>query len=271
MRWKYAAAASAVVALIALGAAQARVSRAQSADPGPASLAPAREPASEPTANPSPEPLLPPPEPDAPIPPPAPGDVPARSSDLLPVPGPPPPLGTPPIDFQEPPSTLETLPSDAAAPLLSPRPEPVATPLLDRVGRPIDSRIESAAPPPVARERRPMDDDRPPFGDPEASPPTSDGEREIRALVRRLAESDPGAESWTIPPEGAREDWSRQLRARLAGQFTERQRRYAAEVDALEARVAKLRELIRKREENSERIIDDRVKQLMTEAQGMGW
>ncbi|WP_337175735.1 hypothetical protein [Paludisphaera sp.] len=257
MRWKYAAAASAVVALIALGAAQARVSRAQSADPGPALLALAQEPTPELKADPSPEPLLPAPEPDASIPPPAPGDVPARSSDLLPDPGPPTPL--------------DPLPSDAAAPLPSPRPEPVATPLLDRVRRPIDSRIESAAPPPVEREAGPADDDRSPFGGPGMLPPTSDEEREIRALVRQLAESDPGAESWTIPPDGAREDWTRQLRARLAGQFTERQRRYAAEVDALEARVAKLRELIRKREENSERIIDDRVKQLMTEAQGMGW
>jgi hypothetical protein len=57
----------------------------------------------------------------------------------------------------------------------------------------------------------------------------------------------------------------------LADQFDLRQRRHNQEIDALERQVAKLKELVRKRQESRSEIITRRVEQIQREADGLGW
>jgi len=53
--------------------------------------------------------------------------------------------------------------------------------------------------------------------------------------------------------------------------FDQRQKHQEKEIEALEKQVAKLKEMVSKRQEAKKEIIADRVKQLEREAKGLGW
>ncbi len=61
------------------------------------------------------------------------------------------------------------------------------------------------------------------------------------------------------------------LKDHLDKQFESRQKRHEDEVKALEEQVKKLKDMIGKRKENKREIIDERSKQLVRDAQGLGW
>ena len=61
------------------------------------------------------------------------------------------------------------------------------------------------------------------------------------------------------------------LREVLEKQFDSRQRRQEAEIEALEAQVKKLKELVQKRQENRREIVSKRLDQILRDAQGLGW
>ena len=61
------------------------------------------------------------------------------------------------------------------------------------------------------------------------------------------------------------------LKDLLVKQFDERQKRHEKELEALEAQVKKLKEMVNKRQDNKREIIDERIKQLQRDAQGLGW
>jgi hypothetical protein len=61
------------------------------------------------------------------------------------------------------------------------------------------------------------------------------------------------------------------LAAALEKQFTAQQKRRELELARVEAQVKKLRELMKKRDEQRKTIIDNRLDQLVREADGLGW
>jgi len=61
------------------------------------------------------------------------------------------------------------------------------------------------------------------------------------------------------------------LKETLNKQFDDRQKRHEKELEALEAQVKKLKEMVSKRQENKKEIIEERTKQLEREAKGLGW
>jgi hypothetical protein len=76
--------------------------------------------------------------------------------------------------------------------------------------------------------------------------------------------------------ESATSDTQRsEARAKLAEnlgkQFDLRQKRHGLEIEALEAQVKKLKELVQKRQESRSEIISRRVDQILREAEGLGW
>ena len=80
-------------------------------------------------------------------------------------------------------------------------------------------------------------------------------------LVRQLAKA-----------EGdKKEDIKSKLTTTLNKQFDLRQKRHESEIAALEAQVNKLKDLVRKRQENRNEIITQRLSQLVRESQGLGW
>jgi hypothetical protein len=61
------------------------------------------------------------------------------------------------------------------------------------------------------------------------------------------------------------------LAENLGKQFDLRQKRHGLEIEALEAQVKKLKELVQKRQESRAEIISRRVDQVLREAEGLGW
>jgi hypothetical protein len=57
----------------------------------------------------------------------------------------------------------------------------------------------------------------------------------------------------------------------LEKQFDQRRRRHEAEIEALEAQVRKLKDLVRVRNENRSEIVSRRLEQILSDAQGLGW
>src|SRR5262249_26517023 len=57
----------------------------------------------------------------------------------------------------------------------------------------------------------------------------------------------------------------------LTKQFDARQKRHHQEIDALEAKVAKLKELVNKRQVSREEIVARRLDQVVRDSQGLGW
>jgi hypothetical protein len=71
--------------------------------------------------------------------------------------------------------------------------------------------------------------------------------------------------------DGDKEKLRDKMKEVLDKAFEERQKRHEKEIEALEAQVKKLKEMVGKRKENKRDIIDERVKQLQREAAGLGW
>jgi len=101
------------------------------------------------------------------------------------------------------------------------------------------------------------------------SPEDPNSEVKVRYYVRQLIAAREASDSPDYDPtiEKRREIVNYYLRE----QFDARQRRHEEEIAALEARVAKLKELARKRGDNRDAIIRKRLDQLLSEAEGLGW
>jgi hypothetical protein len=62
-----------------------------------------------------------------------------------------------------------------------------------------------------------------------------------------------------------------QLAKALDNQFVSQQKRRSLELDRVEAQLTKVRERLRKRNDEKQTIIDKRLEQLVREAEGLGW
>jgi hypothetical protein len=71
--------------------------------------------------------------------------------------------------------------------------------------------------------------------------------------------------------EDERREIRKKLTETLAKQFEERAKQQQKELEDLEKQVAKLKEILRKRQDNKSSIIERRLEQLIQEAEGMGW
>ena len=85
---------------------------------------------------------------------------------------------------------------------------------------------------------------------------------EAESLARQLAEAS---------DEKQRGEFKDKLRDALAQQFDAQQKARELEVARIEARVKKLRETISKRNDSRRSILDKRLDQLLSEAEGLGW
>jgi len=87
-------------------------------------------------------------------------------------------------------------------------------------------------------------------------------DHETMALAKKLA-----AAKGDTDKEKLRED----LMKALNKAFDERQKNQEKEIEALKKQVARLEEMVAKRQEAKKEIIAERVKQLEREAKGLGW
>ena len=85
---------------------------------------------------------------------------------------------------------------------------------------------------------------------------------ETMKLTKQLAEA---------KSDGDKDKIKEKLKELLVKQFDDRQKRHEKELEALETQVKKLKEMVGKRQENKKDIIDERIKQLQRDAQGLGW
>lgn len=85
-------------------------------------------------------------------------------------------------------------------------------------------------------------------------------------MVQQLAGKIPGT---MFAPDRAR--IKDDLRELLEKQFELRQRRHEQEIEALEAQVKSLKELVRKRNDNRGLIVSKRLDQILRDAEGLGW
>ena len=69
----------------------------------------------------------------------------------------------------------------------------------------------------------------------------------------------------------AKDELKTQLRETLDKQFSAHHRRRELELSKLEARVRELRDLLNKRNEQRQAIVDRRLEQLLRHAEGLGW
>ena len=71
------------------------------------------------------------------------------------------------------------------------------------------------------------------------------------------------------------DDEKEKLKAKIADvldkQFDQRQRRHESEIEALEAQVKRLKELVRLRNERRQEIVAKRLEQVLRDAEGLGW
>jgi hypothetical protein len=86
--------------------------------------------------------------------------------------------------------------------------------------------------------------------------------RAANDLVRKLGEA---------KTDNEKEKVKTKLSEVLEKQFDLRQKRHNQQIEALEAQVKKLKELVGKRQENRKDIVSKRLDQLQREAQGLGW
>jgi hypothetical protein len=71
--------------------------------------------------------------------------------------------------------------------------------------------------------------------------------------------------------DSERESVKTRLSEELEKAFATRQKRHLKELEALEAKVKELKDLVAKRQENRREIIANRRDQILREAQGLGW
>jgi hypothetical protein len=87
-------------------------------------------------------------------------------------------------------------------------------------------------------------------------------EREVNSLLVRYRGTEDEAEKTKLKTS---------LNAALVKQFDAQQKRREVELVRLEAKLKKVRELMKKRGEERKTIIDKRLDQLVREAEGLGW
>jgi hypothetical protein len=68
-----------------------------------------------------------------------------------------------------------------------------------------------------------------------------------------------------------RSDIKAKLTEILTKQFDARQKRHHQEIEGLEAKVLKLKELVSKRQASREEIVTRRLEQVVRDSQGLGW
>ncbi len=119
-------------------------------------------------------------------------------------------------------------------------------------------------------------DERGTTHDPLIAPPTHDANSPERKLA--IAESDAKRRVGTLiqqleraESDSRRDEIRSKLTESLGQQFDLRQKRHGLEIDALEARVKKLKQLVQKRQENRAEIISRRLDQIVRESQGLGF
>lgn len=83
-----------------------------------------------------------------------------------------------------------------------------------------------------------------------------------RALAQKIVDAKSDSE---------KDKLKEQLNEMLTKAFTERQAVHNKQIEALEAQLKKLKQMVAKREDNKREIIEERTKQLLNEAQGLGW
>ncbi len=71
--------------------------------------------------------------------------------------------------------------------------------------------------------------------------------------------------------DSKRDDLKPKLKEALGKQFDLRQKKHGKEIEALEAEVKKLKQLVAKRQENRDEIITRRYEQVVRESEGLGW
>jgi hypothetical protein len=86
--------------------------------------------------------------------------------------------------------------------------------------------------------------------------------RQAEQLARRLADAKSDSDRDKIKGD---------LRDVLEKQFELRQRRHEQEIEALEAQVKKLKDLVRRRSDNRREIVAKRLDQILSDAEGLGW
>ena len=87
-------------------------------------------------------------------------------------------------------------------------------------------------------------------------------EHQVNSLIRQLSIAD---------SDVRRDDIKTKLSEALGKQFDVRQKRHGLEIETLEARVKKLKQLVQKRQENREEIISRRLDQIVRDSQGLGF
>jgi hypothetical protein len=87
-------------------------------------------------------------------------------------------------------------------------------------------------------------------------------ERQVNSLIRQLGVAD---------ADSRRGEIKAKLGEALGRQFDVRQRRHGLEIEGLEARVKKLKDLVQKRQENRMEIISGKLNQIVRESQGLGF
>ena len=87
-------------------------------------------------------------------------------------------------------------------------------------------------------------------------------EREVTKLTRQFVDTEDGTERSKIKSS---------LSAALEKEFDLQQKRRELELARVEAQIKKVRELMRKRTDNRQSIIDRRLDQIVREAEGLGW
>ncbi len=93
----------------------------------------------------------------------------------------------------------------------------------------------------------------------------ADAEQEGEVQAAVIAYSDPSADS------AARAEARTKLASALEAQFTARQQRRELEIQQIEERVKKLRDALDKRASAKDKIIERRLNDLLTDAEGLGW
>lgn len=104
-----------------------------------------------------------------------------------------------------------------------------------------------------------------PSSDPETNELTRQDqqlEAEAQSLERQLADAE---------NEKQRADLKEKLTSTLEKQFDTQQKLRELEVSRIEARVRKLRGMIQRRGDSRRKIIDNRLEQLLNDAEGLGW
>ncbi len=117
---------------------------------------------------------------------------------------------------------------------------------------------------------------QPLFAPGQALPLTIDGSNFFGSRAHRkeieLAQKSAELVKQLAKAEGEKRDKIKdELTNTLGEQFDARQKRHEAQIKALEDQEKKLKELVRKRQDNRREIISKRLDQLVREAEGLGW